>query len=52
MKRWHETRARANKAKLEQDKNGSSGLSVYRWKHSKRKNPYFVGTELQWLNAG
>ena len=50
-KKWHETLAKAKRVKAKVDPNGTDGIKVFRWKHSKRKKQYFVGTYMEWLNA-
>ena len=50
-KKWSETLAQAKAQLKKAEKNGENfGLKVYRWKHSKRKKQYFVGTYIEWLN--
>ena len=51
MARWFATRNEANKKAIKINKSTSINANkVYRWKHTKRKKPYFVGTYIEWIN--
>lgn len=51
MKRWFATKREANKA-LSMLGLDCSEFRVWKWTHTKRKRPFFLGTEFEWLNAG
>ena len=49
-KKWFETRREAN-AHIEQHFPRDSTIKVFKWKHTKRKKSFFVGSYIEWLNA-
>ena len=53
MKRWFATRKEAN-AEIRKRKQKtvltSPELRVFKWTHTTRKKPFFVGDNLDWLN--
>ena len=51
MKSWFATRKEA-RAELQrrQKQNCFCNDRVFRWTHTKRKKPFFVGTRIEWLN--
>ena len=51
MKTWFETRKEASAAQKEMNENSFPNVHVFKWKLTKRKKPFFVGTELDWLNV-
>ena len=48
--KWFKTIKEARKAQTKRDPLKVHGVRVHKWKFSKRKRPFFVGTELEWLN--
>ncbi len=53
MKRvkWHETVGVARKHRKDIDPHGHNGIHVFKWRFTKRAKPFFVGTEIEWLNV-
>ena len=49
--KWHETLKQARAYLKTVDPRGLEGMDVFKWKFTKRKKPFFVGTELEWLNV-
>ncbi len=51
MKSWFSTRKEANtELKRRKARNPFCSDTVFRWTHTKRKKPFFVGTRLEGLN--
>ena len=52
MASWFKTRKEAYKElEKRKEKNPySCGDKVWRWRHTKRKKPFFVGDYIEWLN--
>ena len=38
-------------AEKEKERLDNKSICIYEWRLTKRKKPFFVGTEIQWLNA-
>lgn len=54
MANWFATKRQANK-ELERRKEENPFYcpdTIFKWKFTKRKKPFFVGTYLDWLNVG
>lgn len=49
--RWHETLKEARAHRTLADPSDFKGFHVYKWKFTKKKKPFFVGTELELLNV-
>jgi len=53
MKHWFETAKEARKVAAERNKTDVlGGHEVFKWKHTKRQKPFFVGRRIEWLNVG
>ena len=52
MADWFKTKKEANQElKRRQQKNVlSSSDEVFKWNHTKRKKPFFVGSFFEWIN--
>jgi len=51
MKSWFASRKEARKElKRRQDRGNGSCQYVWKWTHTKRQKPFFVGSRFQWLN--
>ena len=51
MKSWFATRKEANAELLRRkDQNRFNNDLIFKWTHTKRKRPFFVGSRLEWLN--
>ena len=53
MKSWFATRKEANaeiKARKQKSVMTNPEIRVFKWTHTKRKKPFFVGDTLGWLN--
>jgi hypothetical protein len=52
MASWFKTRRQANK---ERDRRVATNVvsqdEVFRWTHTKRKKPFFVGSYFEWMNV-
>ena len=48
--KWFESHDLAEEAKNKLDPSSNKGIDVFKWTHTKRKKPFFVGTEFEWLN--
>lgn len=49
MKKWHTTLTEAKKALKAHKEQSHQDMRIFKWMHTKRKKPYFVGTYLDWL---
>ena len=50
-KKWFSTRREANAwLKKFTHETGFNTFKVFKWKHTKRSKPFFVGSHLEWLN--
>ena len=49
MKSWFATKKEAVKEVQKRNQNTKTER-VFKWKHTKRKRPFFVGTEYEWFN--
>lgn len=53
MKHWFETLKEARAVAKDRNAESHNGrIHVFKWKFTKRKRPFYVGTELEWLNVG
>lgn len=48
--KWFKTRAEAKKFKEKYDRIDRDSYEIYKWKHTKRQKPYFLGTYIEWMN--
>ncbi len=51
-KNWFATLKEARAELKGRNENFDLSGRIWKWKHTKRKKPFFVGTEFQWLNVG
>jgi len=53
MANWFETRKQAHVERLARINKKpflDGQIFVFKWKHTKRKKPFFVGSEIEWIN--
>ena len=51
-KKWFKTLKEAKEFQKLWEKENWSEFRIFKWRHTKRAKPFFVGDHIEWLNIG